>query len=209
MEIIDTLVRQMLASSWLEIIAGMCGILSVYFSFKEHILVFPFGIVSVLIYVYICYGALLYADTAVNAYYFIMSIYGWYFWLKGGDNRSFAKITKLNAKGVSTSLALLFISFGLLAISLTTLTNSDVPFIDAASTSFAICGMYLMSKKKLEHWVAWIITDLISIPLYAYKGLVFTSFQYLIFTAFAFAGLLAWHKKYKAGILNINKPLGN
>jgi nicotinamide mononucleotide transporter len=73
-------------------------------------------------------------------------------------------------------------------------TDSDVPFWDAATTAFAILGMWLMARKKLENWIAWIITDLISIPLYFYKGLVLTSFQFLIFTVLAVMGYFAWKK---------------
>jgi nicotinamide mononucleotide transporter len=85
-------------------------------------------------------------------------------------------------------------SFGILAYSLIHFTDSDVPYWDATTTAFAIAGMWLMARKKLENWIAWIICDLISIPLYFYKGLVLTSFQFLIFTALAFAGYFAWKK---------------
>ncbi|MEP1139117.1 MAG: nicotinamide riboside transporter PnuC, partial [Balneola sp.] len=77
-------------------------------------------------------------------------------------------------------------------------TDSDVPIWDAATTSFAILGMWLMARKKLENWVAWIITDLISIPLYFYNGLVLTSFQFLIFTFLATMGYFAWKKSLEA-----------
>ena len=183
--------------SWLEGLAVFMGILSVYFSTKQHIWVYPTGIVSVLIYVWICFNYGLYADMGINAYYFGMSIYGWYLWntpKKGGETLA---VTWLDAKGWLVSLAIFFGSFLLLVFVLLEFTDSTVPYWDSFTTASAFVAMWLMAKKKVENWIFWILADLVSIPLYFHKGLLLTSFQYLFFTGLAIAGLLTWIKAFK------------
>lgn len=130
----------------------------------------------------------------VNSYYFVMSVYGWYYWKNTDDDRDQIPVTVNTAKDWLISAALLMSSFGILVYVLMNFTDSDVPVWDALTTCFAITGMWLMAQKKLENWIAWIITDLISIPLYFYKGLVLTSVQFFLFTILAVAGYLAWKK---------------
>lgn len=192
--IIDGVINGVIQTSMLEWVAVICGVASVYYSMRENILVYPTGIVSVLIYVYLAFQYKLYADMGVNGYYFVMSVYGWYFWTNTDGAKEQVSVTLNSAKENLYSLALLFGSFGLLFFVLINFTDSDVPAWDAATTAFAILGMWLMARKKLENWIAWIITDLISIPLYFYKGLVLTSFQFLIFTVLATMGYFAWKK---------------
>ncbi len=196
--IIDGIINGIISTSVLEWVAVVTGIASVWYSMKEDILVYPTGIISVLIYVYLTLQGKLYADMGVNFYYFVMSVYGWYFWLHPKNkDREQVKVTTNNARENLITLVLLFSSFGILFGVLTYYTDSDVPFWDALNTCFAIVGMWLMARKKLENWIAWILTDLLSIPLYFYKGYVLTSFQFLFFTALAFAGYVAWKKSLK------------
>lgn len=193
--IIDGIVTGVLQTTILEWIAVATGLLSVWYSMKENIWVYPTGIVSVLIYVYIAYMYKLYADMGVNFYYFIMSVYGWYYWLHPkSDSREQVPVTMNNRKENLISAALTIGSFSILYFVLSNFTDSDVPFWDSLTTSFAILGMYLMARKKLESWVAWIITDLISIPLYFYKELVLTSFQFFVFTIIAIGGYISWKR---------------
>lgn len=192
---IDALVEGIQQTGWLEWTAVVTGILSVWFSSRENILVYPTGIISVLIYVYLAYQYLLYADMGVNGYYFVMSMYGWYHWTQTDDvDKAQIPVSTNSKKEHLISVAILVVSFSILVFVLSNFTDSDVPYWDATTTCFAILGMWLMARKKLESWIAWIITNLISIPLYFYKGLVLTSFQFLIFTAIAVAGYFAWKK---------------
>jgi nicotinamide mononucleotide transporter len=180
--------------TWLEGVAVFLGVTSVYYSMKENILVFPTGIISTLIYVWICLTVGLYADMGINAYYFVMSIYGWYIWSKPIEKGTVLPVTWLDGQGKAIALLLFLVSYALLAFILIQFTDSDVPYIDSFTTASAFVGMYLMAKKKVENWIAWIITDLVSVPLYWYKGLLLTSFQFLFFTVLAVLGLLAWIK---------------
>lgn len=183
----------------LEVFATIFGLLSVWFSMRENILVFPTGIINTSIYVYILFFAGLYGDMSINAYYFAMSIYGWYKWSRKTDDNHYIPIRYATSKEKLYSVILLISSFAILSFILKNYTSSNVPYIDAFTTSIFFVGMWLMAKKVVENWILWIIGDIITIPLYIYKGLTITSFQYLIFTILAIAGYLAWKKQ-------VNKP---
>ena len=195
--LIDGLWAGLEAMTWLESTAVFFGLASVYYSIKENILVFPAGIISTLIYVWICFQVKLYADMGINGYYFAMSIYGWYIWSHPKSGSAKVPVSWLKPAGIAKALVLFFASYGLLYWILFQFTDSDVPYWDSFTTAMAFVGMWLMAKKKIENWIAWIITDLVSVPLYFYKGLVLTSFQFFIFTILAILGLIAWIKSAK------------
>ena len=195
MELWQSFLDQLWQTSELEFLAVVTGIASVWFSKQEKILVYPIGIISVTTYIFITYQYKLYADTGINAYYLIMSIWGWYNWkhTKVGANQ--IPITQSTRAGHILNIATLIASFFLLWILLSQLTDSDVPMWDALTTSFAITAMYLMALKKIEHWYFWIGCNISSIPLYIYKGLPFTSFQFIVFAYIAVLGLMSWRRK--------------
>ncbi|MEI6748360.1 MAG: nicotinamide riboside transporter PnuC [Bacteroidales bacterium] len=185
-------------TTWIEIIAVTFGLSSVWFAKKENILVYPTGIVNVLIYVYICYFAGLYADMGINAFYFVMSVYGWYNWSRKVDTSHHVPISKATSLQLIISVGAFVIFFFLLWYVLERFTDSVVPVWDSFTTSVFIISMWLMALKKIENWLGWIIGDALVIPLFAYKGLVFTSFQYIVFLALAVSGYLEWRKKLKS-----------
>jgi len=195
--IIEELKAGLAQMTWLEGVAVFFGITSVFYSIKKKILVFPTGMISTLIYVYICLKFKLYADMGINAYYFGMSIYGWYLWSRPQNGKDELKVTWLDKRGIVRSVLLLLGSYLVLYLVLANFTDSDVPYWDSFTTSTAFVGMWLMAKKKVENWIAWIITDIASVPLYLYKGLLLTSFQFLFFTVLAIIGLVSWIKTTK------------
>tara|TARA_R110002049_G_scaffold127019_3_gene283358 strand:+ start:4129 stop:4767 length:639 start_codon:yes stop_codon:yes gene_type:complete len=180
----------------LEMVGVVFGFLSVWYSMRENILVFPTGILSTGIFVYILLIFGLLGDMLINAYYFVMSIYGWYVWTRKVDEVHFIPITRTTVKEKKWSLILF--GFTVLFVALVYLVfdkfNSWTAYVDTLTTAIFFVGMWLMAKKKLENWVYWIIGDVISVPLYLYKGLIFTSLQYLLFTIIAIFGYLAWKK---------------
>ena len=195
---IESFINGVYQTSWVEWIAVITGILSVWFSMKENIWVYPTGIVNVLLYVYLAFQYKLYADMGVNAYYFVMSVYGWYHWTDTNDeHKAQIPVTVNNAREWVITLALLASSFGILVFVLMNFTDSDVPYWDATTTSFAIAGMWLMARKKLEYWVAYIVANSVSIPLYFYKGLTLTSVQFFVFTILTVMGYFAWRKSMR------------
>lgn len=198
----ELLLQNILDSSWLEIVAVFFGLLSVWYAKNANILVYPTGIISVLIYVFICFEAQLYADMGINAFYFVMSIYGWIMWkLKTSDKKE-RPITFMNLKNYRLATVIFFGSLLIILFLLKYFKSDDpaywstpVPYIDTFTTSVFIIGMWLTAIKKVENWIFWIIGDLISIPLYFYKDLVFTSLQFLIFLILAIFGYIEWAKK--------------
>jgi nicotinamide mononucleotide transporter len=182
-------------TSWFEFIAVVTGIASVVFSRKENILVYPVGMIStgIFIWLYITHG--LYADASVNFYYTVMSIIGWVMWSKKTNGKSALFITPSSKTDWKNSIIFFFTCWVLLYFLLRRFTDSTVPIADSFTSAAAFTGMWLMNKKKLENWTWWIITDLASIPLNFYKHLVFASFQYLVFLILAVMGYITWRKK--------------
>tara|TARA_Y100000768_G_scaffold114285_2_gene84279 strand:- start:3252 stop:3878 length:627 start_codon:yes stop_codon:yes gene_type:complete len=182
---------------FLESMGVFFGFLSVWFSKKNNILVYPSGMVSTSIYVYLLYSWGLIGDMLINAYYFIISIYGWYYWSRSENGNTLNEISIMN-KGDKKTIIILFI-FAIIFVfyiySLSGKLNSVVAIVDTITTAIFFSGMWLMAKRKIENWIFWIVGDIISIPLYLYKGLVLTSFQYLVFTLIAIAGYFSWKKK--------------
>lgn len=181
----------------LEIIAVFFGFLSVWFSKNNNILVFPTGMINTSIFVYLLLKWSLLGDMIINAYYFIMSIYGWYFWLKGTNN-TVTPISKVSNKDIRIVI-LLFISssvFVSLVYSFFDKWETIVSYIDILTTAIFFAAMWLMAKRKVESWIFWIVGNIISVPLYLYKGLAFTSIQYFIFTVIAIAGYIKWKELY-------------
>ena len=193
----DSLYQGLLATTWLEIVAVVMGILSLFFARNESIWTYPTGIVNVLIYVYLCFVAGLFADMGINVFYFGMSVYGWYNWSRRDENAKHVPITKLTVNQWIINVALVLFFFGILWYILDNYTPSTVPMFDSFTTALFIIGMWLMARKKIENWLAWIAGDILVIPLFAYKGLVFTGFQYIVFTFLAISGYIEWRKKLK------------
>ncbi len=204
---LQLLYQNIMDSSMMEIVAASLGILSVWYAKKANILVYPTGIVSVLLYVYICYNAQLYADMGINAYYFIFSVYGWIMWSRKGENKEELPVTYSGLKTWMISIGVFLVSLVVIQVLLRIFKAHDavywstfVPYTDTFTTAVAIVGMWLMAKKKVENWIFWIATDVVSVPLYIYKGLVFTSLQYFVFLVLAVLGYFEWKKLARENI---------
>ncbi len=180
----------------LEIIAVIFGFLSVWFSKENKIWVFPTGMISTAIFVYLLVKWELLGDMMINAYYFIMSVYGWYIWTRKIDESHMTPISRTTRKeqkiGIAIFLATLV--FVYLVYKNFDKWTSWVAYVDTFTTAIFFVGMWLMAKRKIENWLFWIVGNIISVPLYFYKGFTFTSFQYFGFTFIAIFGYLAWKK---------------
>jgi len=196
-QIISQFLNDVHQTSWLEFIAVVTGIASVVFSRRENILVYPVGMIStgIFIFLYVTHG--LYADASVNFYYTIMGIIGWVMWSKKNDGHTMLVITPSSKKDWRYSLLFFAVCWIALYALLSRFTDSTVPVADSFTSAAAFTGMWLMNKKKLDNWIWWIITDLASLPLNYYKHLVFTSFQYLVFLILAIMGYITWRKKMR------------
>jgi len=180
----------------LEIVAVIFGFLSVWYSKENKILVFPTGMISTAIFVYLLWKWGLLGDMMINGYYFIMSLYGWFIWTRKVDSTHVTPITRTtkNEKIWSLIIFAATLLFVYLVYRYFDKWNSWSAPVDTITTAIFFVGMWLMAKRKIENWIYWIIGDIISVPLYFYKGLTFTSFQYFGFTFIAIFGYLAWKK---------------
>jgi len=180
----------------LEITAVIFGFASVWYSKKNNILVFPTGLISTSIFVYLLFKWQLIGDMLINGYYFIMSLYGWYIWTRKVDSEHVTPISKTTKREQLIGVVLFVVTllFVFVVYQFFDKWKGWVAYVDTLTTALFFVGMWLMSKRKIENWIFWIVADIISVPLYFYKGLTFSSLQYLGFTIIAIFGFLAWKK---------------
>lgn len=179
----------------LEVIAACFGIMSVLFAKRESIWVYPTGIVSTIIYVYICFTVKYYGDFIINIYYTIMSVYGWILWARISHGETLKITWSSKRDWVITSIIVIATMLFVIAIYVYYDSfESWLNYVDVLTTGLAFGSMWLMAKKKVENWIGWVITDIISVPLYFAKGLGFTGIQYTIFLILAWQAYYIWKK---------------
>ena len=183
---------------FLESIAALFGIASVLYSRINNVWVFPTGLISTSIYVYLLWQFELLGDMIINAYYFYMSLYGWYYWTRKREGLLRHPVTRSSPNDwkIVIILFLLTLVFITIVYSIFNKWNNVIAIVDTLTTGIFFVGMWLMARRKIENWLFWIVGDLISIPLYFYKGLTISSFQYIIFTFLATLGYLQWKRHY-------------
>ncbi len=180
----------------LEAIAFVFGIASVYYAKKENILVYPTGLVATVITVYLLYKANYFGDMTMNFYYSVMSIYGWYNWSRKKNNKYVVPVSRTNNREKQIGFLLfsitLVVTYGVYKSFGTVLKTEN--YIDIFTSGVFFTAMWYMANKKIENWTLWILGDVITVPLYAYRGLGMLSLQYLIFTVLAIQGYIEWKK---------------
>ncbi|HSN61083.1 MAG TPA: nicotinamide riboside transporter PnuC [Ferruginibacter sp.] len=201
-EILTAFIKGMKETGPIEYIAVFAGIISVWYSRKENILVYPIGLINTIFYVYLSFKGGLLGEASVNLYYTIMSIYGWMIWSRrDADKKIMLHITASSKKEWMYQLMFFGVFFVVIYFLLTYLKKDfapgAIPWADALASASAYTGMWLMTRKKLESWIWWIITNIASIPLYFIKQYVFTSVYYVILLIMAIAGLIEWNKRLK------------
>lgn len=196
-EIYHQFIQDFRQFSMLELISTILQLASVWYAKKNNILVYPTGIIGVAIAAYVCLVAQLYADSVLNIFYVVMSIYGWYHWVLKKDNTYMYPISWCNKFEYLIGAILFIIGWAGIYFLLKNYTNSTVPILDSFVSSSAITAMWWMALRKIENWIAWIISDLVAIPLFFYKHLVLFAVMFVLFLILAVSGLLEWLKKYK------------
>lgn len=179
----------------LELIAITLGLFSVVFSAKNNIWLYPTGLVSTGIFIYLMYTADLYGDLIVNIFYFYMSAYGWLLWsnLSGSESLTITRAThKDNQKcALIFSVSVIFVTAVYLWFNKFGVWWA---YVDIITTGLFFVGMWLLAKRKVENWIYLIIGDIIVVPLFFYKGLVFTAIFYIVLTTIAIFGYRAWNR---------------
>ncbi|WP_027384383.1 nicotinamide riboside transporter PnuC [Epilithonimonas caeni] len=194
-----------------EVIAVIFGLLSVYFSIKKNIWVYPTGIISTVLFIYIMFVFGLLGDMLINVYYTAMSIYGWILWAKHSEDHIHVEVKTANKDDwkVGSILflgSLIFVGliyyfkpfidnqFSMDGVKLGLYHLDWANYTDIVTTSLFLVGMYFMAKRNLENWIFWIVADIICVPMMFYKGLALTGLQYFVFTAMAIIGYMEWKK---------------
>lgn len=199
--ILQAIYQGLVQTTWVEAIAVISGIVSVWYSRKENILVYPTGLINTTFYIYLSYKGNLLGEASVNLYYTIMSVYGWYLWTRKKEDQQtlVLQISKSTQKEWLQQLAFFGIFYTVIFVALSlskkAFAPEAIPWADAFASATAYTAMWLMAKKKVESWIWWILTNIASIPLYFIKGYAFTSVQFLVLLVLAIAGIISWNKK--------------
>ena len=181
---------------YLELFAVIMNIASVVYAKRNNILVYPTGLIGTGIFVYILLNFSLLGDTIINAYFFSMSIYGWYFWSRKKDDVFINQVSTINRNEIKYLfiLAISSLIFIYFVYDYFDKWNNWTAYVDNITTAIFFVAMWLMARRKIESWIFWIIGDLITVPLYFYKGLTISSIQYIIFLILAVLGYISWKK---------------
>jgi len=180
----------------LEAIVFVTGILSVWYAKKENILVYPTGLIATVITVYLFYRDGLLGDMMMNFYWSAMSIYGWWNWSRKKNDKKIVQISRTNTKekliGIGLFLVTMLVNYAVYKVFGYKVEPSN--YVDIFTSGIFFTAMWYMALKKLENWTLWIFADLITVPLYAYRGWGMLSLQYIIFTILAIQAYFAWKK---------------
>lgn len=180
----------------LEAIAFACGIASVYLAKKQRIALYPVGLVATAITAYLLYKAGYYGEVLVNAYFTLMSFYGWYHWAKGSTQTDDLPISRLDGREKFIGAVIFVVTFIVIYAIYKVFAYAIGPenYLDIFCSGIFFTAMWFMALKKIENWTLWIIGNLLVLPLYAIRGLGMLTIQYAIFTILAIAAYLEWKK---------------
>lgn len=189
----------------LEVIVLVTGIASVWYAKKESILVYPMGLVATVITVYLFLRDGLLGDMLMNLYFSIMSIYGWWNWSRTKNDQKIVRVSRTSQKekqiGIGLFLLTMLMNYGVYKVFDYELDASN--YVDIFTSGVFFTAMWYMALKKLENWTLWIFADIITIPLYAYRGFGMLSLQYLIFTVLAIQGYRLWKKSLSSNLQSL------
>ena len=188
-----------LSGNYIELLGAILGFAYIFFSIRQSILTWPVGLLTSIIYVWVFFNTKLYADMGLQLYYVVISIYGWYEWVKGKSTSSGGKeALKISRLSLKLGLVLSFTSVAvclLMWFVLKNYTDSTVPFADSLATALSIVATWMLALKILEHWLVWIFVDAFSIGLFWYKELYPTVVLFVIYTVMAVVGFIEWKKE--------------
>lgn len=194
------IIKEWLSGHWIETLGAILGIIYIFFSIRQNILTWVTGILTSALYVVVFFESKFYADMGLQVYYVAVSIYGWYFWLRGGRGEEKPEAPVVRAGG-KLWLKLAFASVVIYAAILFILkryTDSPVPFMDSLITALSIVATWMLARKILEHWLIWVFVDLVSAGLYTYKDLWPTTFLFIVYTIMAIVGYIEWKNSMNA-----------
>lgn len=184
-----------LSANYIELAGAILGIAYIYFSIRQHILTWITGLLTSLLYIVVFYQTKFYADMGLQFYYVAISIYGWYLWKSkkpGLTEKTNLPVIHARRNFFLISAMATWIIFLLIRFILVRYTDSMIPNMDAATTALSITATYMLARKMIEHWIIWVVVDVVSAGLYIYKGLWATSLLFLVYTIMAVIGYKQW-----------------
>ena len=202
-EIFQQFLTDIRKTGWQEWASTATQIASVLYARKNNVLVYPTGILGVLLAGYVYFFQShppLYADGSLNIYYFLMSVYGWYNWVQKKDTTHLVyPISWCNKKQLRFGIGFFLLFWVVIFCALYYFTNSNTPVLDSLVSSSAVTAMWWMAKRKIENWLAWIFSNIVAIPLNFYKGFMLFTLMYVLFLLLAWMGYVAWKKMIARG----------
>ena len=187
--------------STLELVAALVGALSVYLSVRQNIWSWPTAIVNVVLYAVVFYGAKLYADMGLQVIYAVISVYGWYEWKYGGENRTELRVTRTSPQ-LGVLLAAIAVAGSVaLGLILRSRTDASLPFMDSTLSATSLVAQWMMTRKKLENWLVWILVDVFYVGMFMYKDLHVTAVLYTVFLGLAVRGFIDWRRSMRRDAL--------
>ena len=186
-----------LSANYIELAGAILGLAYILFSIRQHILTWITGLLTSALYIVVFFEAKLYADMGLQFYYVIISLYGWYLWRNNPklDEKATLQVTLTSRNFAFVAANATWIIFLFIRFILIRYTDSMVPNMDAATTALSITATYMLARKMIDHWVIWIIVDLVSAGLYIYKGLWATAILFFVYTIMAIVGYKQWRKE--------------
>jgi nicotinamide mononucleotide transporter len=196
--------------TWLEIFAASFGVVSVWLSTRQIIWSWPTAIVNVGLYAIVFFQSRLYADMGLQVIYLLLSMYGWYEWLYGGEQRTALKVSRASPRLLVMLLALNLVAWLSLATALDRYTDAVLPWLDSLLTTTSLVAQWMMTRKILENWAIWIAVDIVYVPMFVSRGLYPTAVLYGIFLVLAIMGYRDWRRSWKSrmGEITVQKPGG-
>ena len=179
---------------WLEIIGVIVGLVYLYLEYKADIWLWAASVIMPAIYLVVFYDAGLYADTAINIYYLVIAIYGWFSWRYGNKEKQELQITHITLRQGVAMVALYAVMQVAVSLALLHLTDSDVPWFNGLTSALSIVGMWMLARKWIEQWIVWIVADVALAALYIHTELYFTAALYAVYAIIAIFGYRKWKK---------------
>lgn len=179
---------------YLEIIGTLSGFLYIYFSIQQKIWLWPVGLFSSICQLIVFFNSKIYADMSLQAYYIIISLYGWYHWSKGKMNKANLPVIRMKYKEWGVFLVSNIIIFIIIRFVLISYTDSDISNIDSFTTALSITGTVLLARKYIDNWYIWIVVDFVSSGLYIYKEKYFFALLYGVLAVLSIIGYKNWRK---------------
>jgi nicotinamide mononucleotide transporter len=180
--------------TWVEILGFITGAASVVLAVRESAWNWLVGIANNVFFFLLFWHSKLYADALLQIVYAVISVYGWWNWVRGGPKNSKLTISCTRRQTALFLLIVTALATGIITVSLERFSDSKVPLLDAVTTALSLTAQFMLSKKLLENWWVWMTADIIYIVLYCYKALYLTGFLYAVFFVLCIAGYGSWLK---------------